>query len=566
MSELPLELQIGAFHLFKRECDATAAGDFDGDVVTGRFDDRAVEVFQILDGLSENDFSPLATEALPFAPAPQFALDAWRGDFKLIGALDGIGFVQGGAHCARDQFAIAVGHAVFFVDDDTQQLIIAGALQLDFDELEMRRLGDALRDAFYGQDSLVPFQSFRSPIKKWACAHFSGSTVNDSITKIRRAPETLRAKISGCKKRKIRPIECISQHGDQSRAILCRGVYLAISIKDVAERAGVSIATVSHVVNATRVTREETRQKVLRAIEELGYSRNLAARNLARGRSSLLGLIISDIRNPFFPEVTAGFEDEAIEHEMDALVLNTNYDAGRTLAAVKRLIGLQVPGVAILTSQIDPEAADMLAQVGVASVSLDLGRVDRNHSNIVVDYEHGIADALRHLAALGHQRIGYIGGAPELLSARRRRQAFLQIAAAMKFDLVRAVDADFTVMGGYEACGSLLEEQRPTAVVTGNDLIAIGVLHRAFDAGLKVPADLSVVGFDDILFSAYTQPALTTVAIPRTEIGRAAFGALWSMINDPEHAGREYKVSTKLVERQSTIQASSREAVGSARS
>jgi LacI family transcriptional regulator len=326
---------------------------------------------------------------------------------------------------------------------------------------------------------------------------------------------------------------------------------LPTSIKDVAAKAGVSIATVSHVLNGTRTTRPDTRGRVLAAIEELGYSQNQAARDLARGRSSLLGLIISDIRNPFFPEVTSGFQDQAIAHSMDALVLNTSYDSQRTLNAVRRLLGLQVPGVAILTSQIDPEAAELLPRAGVASVFLDLGQVDRNISNIVVDYAHGISEALEHLVRQGHKRIGYIGGPLRLPSAEVRRQAFMHSAVGMGIEPVGALDADFTVRGGYQACAELLKAA-PTAIVTGNDLTAIGVLHQAYHRGLRVPAELSVVGFDDIAFSEYTQPPLTTVAVPRSEIGRVAFQALWEMINDPEHAGREYRVATRLVVRKST--------------
>jgi LacI family transcriptional regulator len=328
---------------------------------------------------------------------------------------------------------------------------------------------------------------------------------------------------------------------------------LATSIKDVAAKAGVSIATVSHVLNGTRGTRPETKARVLEAIEELGYSQNQAARNLARGRSSLLGLIISDIRNPFFPEITSGFQDQALDHAMDALVLNTNYDPGRTLNAVRRLIGLQVPGVAVLTSQIDPAAAELLPRAGVASVHFDLGRVDRNISNIVVDYAGGISDALRHLAGLGHKRIGYIGGPLELPSAQVRRKAFMDSAVQMGIEPTRVMDADFTVGGGYRACEEMLREAPPSAIVAGNDLTAIGVLHCAYDRGLRVPENLSVTGFDDILFSEYTQPALTTVAVPRMEIGRIAFQALWEMVNDSEHAGREFRVSTRLVVRQSTL-------------
>ena len=323
------------------------------------------------------------------------------------------------------------------------------------------------------------------------------------------------------------------------------------SIKDVADRAGVSIATVSHVVNGTRGTRAHTRERVLAAIRELGYARNQTARNLARGRSSLLGLIISDIRNPFFPEVTSGFQDRALLHDMDALVLNTNYDAQRTLNSVRRLIGLQVPGVAILTSQIESSVVDLLARQRIAAVYLDLGRVDRYIGNIVIDYEHGISEALRHLASLGHKRIGYIGGPTHLPSAQRRKRAFMETAEQMGLAPDRVVDSDFTVKGGYFAASRLFNENAPTAIVTGNDLTAIGVLHRAYDGRIRVPDDLSVVGFDDIVFSEFTQPSLTTVAVPRAEIGNVAFEALWAMITEASD-GKEQRVATRLVLRQST--------------
>lgn len=328
---------------------------------------------------------------------------------------------------------------------------------------------------------------------------------------------------------------------------------LATNIKDVALKAGVSIATVSHVLNGTRATRPQTRRRVLAAIEELGYAQNQAARNLALGRSTLLGLIISDIRNPFFPEITAAFQDQALLHNMDAVVVNTNYDTHRTLSSVKRLIGLQVPALAILTSEIDPGVIDMLAERGIAAVYLDLGRVDRCISNILLDYENGIAQAVEHLRNLGHQRIAYIGGPAHLHSARRRKEAFMNSAAQTGIDPGSMIDADFTVKGGYFACSKLLNACAPTAIVAANDLTAIGVLHRAYDGGLRVPDDLSVVGFDDILIAEYTQPALTTVAVPRTEIGKVAFQALWSMLSDPQAMGREFRLGTSLVTRQSAV-------------
>ncbi len=324
------------------------------------------------------------------------------------------------------------------------------------------------------------------------------------------------------------------------------------SIKDVAALAGVSTATVSHVLNDTRRVRPETRRRVLSVVKNLGYAPNLVARRLAGGPSQLLGVVVSDLRNPFFPEITTAFQDQAMLHEMDSLVIHTNYERHRTLVAVRRLIGLQVPGVAILTSQIEPSIIELLKQKGVCAVYLDLGRVESRISNIAVDYEKGIDEALKYLHRLGHRRIGFIGGPPALHSARRRKAAFLAQTRANPELETRVVDADFTVQGGYFACSKLVGEWVPTAVLAANDLMAIGTIHWCWDRGLRVPHDLSVVGFDDITFAEYTQPSLTTVHVPRSSIGEMAFESVWSMLSDPASQGFQKSVATRLIERGST--------------
>jgi LacI family transcriptional regulator len=324
------------------------------------------------------------------------------------------------------------------------------------------------------------------------------------------------------------------------------------SIKDVADRAGVSTATVSHVINGTRNTLPETRERVLTAVRELGYSLNQAARNLVVGHSSLLGLIVTDVRNPFFPEVTAAFQEEALGHQMDALVMNTNSELERALDSVRRLIGLQVPGVAVLTPHLDPSVGDLLSQRKIQAVYLDQGRVGPGVSNLTIDYEKGVSQAVEHLVRLGHRSVGYLGGPANLTPAQRRRQAFLDGAARASLTLVGMVDGPFSVEGGYEACRTLLTQHRPTAIVAGSDLMAVGALHGAMDRGIAVPEELSIVGFDNITFSEYTRPSLTTVDLGRDEIGRMAFRALWEMISDREQPGREYRIETRLVERKST--------------
>jgi LacI family transcriptional regulator len=326
------------------------------------------------------------------------------------------------------------------------------------------------------------------------------------------------------------------------------------NIRDVARRAGVSSATVSFVLNEEHRhrIRPKTQDRVLAAIKALGYSPNVAARNLAVGRSHILGVIVSDIRNPFFPEIIASFQEAANLKDMEAIVVNTNYDLQRTRDTVHRLLALQVPGVAILTSQVEPSVMQTLARRRICAVYLDLGRVDHAVSNIAVEYEQGIAAALEHICGLGHTRIGFIGGSIQLPSAQRRKNAFLAGAEKLGARPALAVDADFTVQGGYLACAKLLAELAPTAIIAANDLMAIGAMHAAYDRRIRIPGDLSIVGFDDIRFARHTQPPLTTIALPRGRIGRLAFDALWTMISDPSSPGAEFKVPTHLVVRDST--------------
>lgn len=278
---------------------------------------------------------------------------------------------------------------------------------------------------------------------------------------------------------------------------------------------------------------------------------NIAARTLVSRRSTLLGMVISDIRNLYFPEIAAAFQDQALLHEMDVIIMNTNYDVHRAMKCVHRLIGLQVAGVAVLTSEIDPAVRELLESRDIPAVYSDAAEVGRNVSILPSDLESGIAQAFQHLQDLGHRRIGYIGGPVHLRTARRRRQAFLDISAATEIE-TRAVDSEFSVQGGYYGISRLFPGFSPTAIIAGNDMCAIGALHWASDQGIRVPAQLSIIGFDDISFAPFTQPPLTSVALPRAELGRVAFQALREMSESETRMGREYPLPPSLVVRQST--------------
>jgi LacI family transcriptional regulator len=324
------------------------------------------------------------------------------------------------------------------------------------------------------------------------------------------------------------------------------------TMKEVAERAGVSVATVSYVLNDTRKVRPETERRVLSAAKDLGYSPNTAARSLVMGRSSMVGLIVPDIGNPFFPEITKSFQDAARMSGLETIVMNTNYDLQRTRDTVDRLMSLQVPGAAFLTSQVDPAIRLALSGKGICAVYLDHGVAGPHISGIAIDYAHGIQAAVAHLLELGHRRIGFIGGPANGSAAKLRKFAFLDCVSARTDIEVRVVDSDFSVQGGYFSCSKLLNDFPATAVMAANDMMAIGAMHCAYDRKIAVPSEISIVGFDDITFAQFTQPALTTVAVPRQDIGRLAFQSLWSLVSDSSRAGMEYEVKTGLVVRQTT--------------
>jgi len=328
-----------------------------------------------------------------------------------------------------------------------------------------------------------------------------------------------------------------------------------MTIKDVAKRAGVGIATVSRALHGSAHVSPETAARVRQVIEELGYQPNSNAQTLASGRSRMLGLVVSDITNPFFPELVKGFEDVALHHGYDVFVASTNYDPARTASCVRRMIERKIDGVAIMTSEVDPSLPDSFAKRKVPLVFLDVGDVARGVSNVKVDYAHGIVQAVEHLRSLGHSRIALISGPLRLQSVRERRDAFRRIVSETAGRLGSepvVEEGNHRVDGGFKAMLRVLERApQTTAVIGSNDLTAIGAMRAIRERGLEVPADISVVGFDDIQMAQFTEPPLTTVKLVRTEVARLACEALVHSIK-ARGAGVEFRVSTSLVIRAST--------------
>jgi LacI family transcriptional regulator len=330
-----------------------------------------------------------------------------------------------------------------------------------------------------------------------------------------------------------------------------------VSIRDVASRAGVSIATVSRAVNRIPTVDPELARRVWQAIEEVGYLPNNQARALVSGRSRMLGLIVSEITNPFFPELVQEFDNLAVAQGYEVLVGSTNYDPARTESLIRRMLQRNVDGVAVMTFGIEEELVQKLVEREFPLVFVDAGPNLPNIRVLKVNYGEGIRQAVQHLAALGHRRIAFISGPLKLRSAVARRDAFLKSMRDLGLTVPaeHMVEGNHTMEGGMSAMELLISRaDLPTAVLCSNDMTAIGALHALYRTTHKVPEEISVVGFDDIHLAQFMLPPLTTVQMSCKDLATAAVEALRGGIerDHPKASKMEWNIPTRLVVRQST--------------
>jgi DNA-binding LacI/PurR family transcriptional regulator len=331
----------------------------------------------------------------------------------------------------------------------------------------------------------------------------------------------------------------------------------AISIRDVARRARVSIATVSRTVNGVASVDPELAKRVWKAVEETGYVPNTQARALVSGRSRILGLIVSEITNPFFPELVQEFENLAVAQGYEVMIGSTNYDPAKTESLFRRMFQRNVDGVAVMTFGVEEELVRRMVEREFPLVFVDAGPDLPNIRVLRVDYAEGIREAVQHLAALGHRRIVFISGPLNMRSVIARRDAFVKSMAELGIE-ARAEDVfegTHTMEGGMVAMEKILAlPELPTAVVCSNDMTAIGALHALDRTTHSVPREISVVGFDDIHLAQFMLPPLTTVRMSCKDLAAAAVEALRAGIeaDHPKAAVKEWPISTHLVVRQSS--------------
>ncbi|MDM0042550.1 substrate-binding domain-containing protein [Variovorax sp. J22G21] len=328
------------------------------------------------------------------------------------------------------------------------------------------------------------------------------------------------------------------------------------TIKDVALRAGVSVTTVSHVVNDTRHVSAQGRERVELAIRELGYVPSAVARSLKSNTTSTLGMLIPNSSNPYFAEIVRVVEDRCFGAGYTLILCNTDDEPRRQSVYLKVLAERRIDGLIVVSTGNDDSLVTQLHGLKVPTVLVDREIADPSCDLVETAHMQGGLLAVRHLLSLGHRRIACIGGPAGVTPSEQRiegwRMALAESGATPNADAL-LWRGGFTSQGGYEAMHAILRtEEAPSAVFVCNDLMAIGALRAAHETGVHVPDELSIVGFDDIELSAYTSPPLTTVAQPKERIGALAVDMLLERVSKRRHEPHKVVLQPELRVRAST--------------
>jgi len=296
------------------------------------------------------------------------------------------------------------------------------------------------------------------------------------------------------------------------------------TIKDVAALAGISYTTVSHVVNNTRPVSQEVRLKVEAAIKSLDYVPSAVARSLKAKTTATIGLLVPNSLNPYFAELARGIEDYCERNGYCVILCNSDDNPDKQRSYLRVLLEKRIDGLIVASAGGDSGLAQGLAGVKTPMVIVDRGLDGVDADLVRIDHEYGAYLATRHLLELGHRDIATIGGPASTSVAQMRLAGYCRALKEAGIDVrrERMLESDFTSTGGYNAAAILLESNPPSAIFAGNDMIGIGVLRAAAERNVRVPSELSVIGFDDIQMSRYVYPALTTVGQSILQLGEMA--------------------------------------------
>lgn len=329
---------------------------------------------------------------------------------------------------------------------------------------------------------------------------------------------------------------------------------MRVTIRDVASRAGVSVATVSRVFNDSGPVHEETRRRIREAARELRYAPNSAARSLSTRRTNTLGVLLPDLHGEFFSEIIRGIDLAAQRRHHHLIVSSSHNDRSEVEAALRTMRG-RVDGLILMSPAVDADTLVAELPDALPVVLLNCAVRDPRFDGLEIDNAGGTRAMVAHLVACGHQRIAMIHGASRNHDAAERRRGYRAALRAAGIEPRPEWEhaGDFTDAGGHAGAAALVRlTPRPTAILAANDAMAVGALSAVREAGLRVPEDVAVVGFDDVPIARYVQPPLTTVRVNIGELGaRAAETLLQALADGDAHRPRHVVLPTALVVRDS---------------
>ncbi|MGB4008436.1 MAG: LacI family DNA-binding transcriptional regulator [Bacillota bacterium] len=333
--------------------------------------------------------------------------------------------------------------------------------------------------------------------------------------------------------------------------------WVAIStIYEVAQKAGVSVATASRALNDSGYVSRESRDRVLAAAKALDYHINVNARSLTSGKTYTIALVLPDVTNPFFPAVARGVEDYASDNGYCVILCNTDGNARKESDYVRMLRSRKVDGVIFAVSVASKSRVSALTDDGIAVVLVDRDLGD-SCDIVKTDNIAGALLATNHLIGLGHTSIAFISGPMSLATSQERFRGYHDalVSGGVSFDERLVVEGDFRMKSGYEAMRDLLRKPcQFTAVFAANDLMAVGAMTALEESGFHVPTDVAVMGYDDIDIASVTRPRLSTVAQPKYEMGWIAAETVIRRMCNPKASRLEELLQPMLVVRDSTVE------------
>ncbi len=332
------------------------------------------------------------------------------------------------------------------------------------------------------------------------------------------------------------------------------------NMQEIAKLAGVSLGTVSHVINNTANVKEPKRTRVLQAVQAVGYQPSQLARGLRRDTTNMIGMIIPDVTNPFFPAVVRGAEDVAFSSGYRLILCNTDNDHSKELIHLNELRTYLPAGLIVIPSNFSDltAQAESYRQAGTGVVCIDRLPKYWSGDSVTADNKTGAYNATRHLIQLGHTRLAMITGPLHLTNAKERLEGFKRAVKEAKLTLPPEYvqETSFDKQGGYSKTPVLLRLiPRPTAIFAGNDMIALGVLLAVREAGLRCPEDISIMGFDDLDLGEMTNPSLSSVSQSGYQLGTTAARLLLDRRNGDTSPAKHIVLETLLKLRHSVAPA-----------